>query len=140
MQPGMYLVSQPPRHQTGAFGLVSTEHMWVEADMKETELTYVKPGDPVESPSTPIRADLDRHGREHRPAAAREFSVLPAQNACGNWVKVVQRIPVRIAVERKRRRSGTARRHERRCRHRHRPRRTLARPVLSDAVATAIVR
>ena len=50
------------------------------------------------------------------PNSGSEFSVLPAQNTSGNWVKVVQRIPVRIKVDRKDGRSGFARRHERRWR------------------------
>ncbi|MDE2583508.1 MAG: HlyD family secretion protein [Rhodospirillales bacterium] len=96
-QPGMYL-----RAATAAFGLVSTEHVWVEADPKETELTWVKPGDPV-------TVTVDTYpGRTWKgvvesiaPNSGSEFSILPAQNTSGNWVKVVQRIPVRIRVDRK---------------------------------------
>ncbi|HEX6994924.1 MAG TPA: HlyD family secretion protein [Gammaproteobacteria bacterium] len=80
--------------------VVASEHVWIEANYKETELTYVCPGQPVE-----IRVDTypDRvwHGRVESisQATGAEFSVIPAQNATGNWVKVIQRIPVRIAVE-----------------------------------------
>ena len=94
-QPGMYLATA-----TAAFGLISDEHVWVEANPKETELTFVKPGDPV-------RITVDTypgqvwHGTVDSiaPASASEFSVLPAQNSSGNWVKVVQRLPVRIRVD-----------------------------------------
>jgi membrane fusion protein (multidrug efflux system) len=96
LQPGQYLPAG-----TAAFGLVSTENVWVEANPKETDLTYVKPGDPAE-------LEIDTypgrtwHGRVGTiaPASGAEFSVLPPQNASGNWVKVVQRIPLRVLVER----------------------------------------
>ena len=97
VQPGMYLAAA-----TAAFGLVSTENVWVEANPKETELTFVKPGDSVD-------VTVDTYpGRTWKgvvqsiaPNSGSEFSVLPAQNTSGNWVKVVQRIPVRIEVEHK---------------------------------------
>ena len=96
LQPGMYLTAG-----MAAFGIVSHDRVWVEASPKETDLTYVKVGDPV-------RVTVDTYpGRVWRgevesisPASGAEFSVLPAQNASGNWVKVVQRIPIRVKVER----------------------------------------
>jgi membrane fusion protein (multidrug efflux system) len=95
VQPGMYLTAA-----TAAFGLVSSDNVWVEANPKETELTHVKPGDPVD---VTIDTYPDRvwHGtvQSISPNSGSEFSVLPAQNTSGNWVKVVQRIPVRIAVQ-----------------------------------------
>lgn len=80
--------------------IVSNHDMWIEANYKETELTHVLPGQAVE-------VELDTYpGRTWRgrvesisQATGAEFSVIPAQNATGNWVKVAQRIPVRIAVE-----------------------------------------
>ncbi len=97
VQPGMYLAAA-----TAAFGLVSTNNVWVEANPKETELTHVKPGDPVDVtidtyPGRTWKAQVESIA----PNSGSEFSVLPAQNTSGNWVKVVQRIPVRIKVERK---------------------------------------
>jgi membrane fusion protein (multidrug efflux system) len=97
VQKGMYLAAS-----TAAFGLVSTERTWIEANPKETELTYVKPGDPVD-------VTVDTYPGRHwscsvesiAPNSGSEFSVLPAQNTSGNWVKVVQRIPVRITCDRK---------------------------------------
>ena len=96
VQPGMYLAAS-----TAAFGLVSTQDVWVEANPKETELTYVKVGDPVDVtvdtyPGRTWKAEVESIA----PNSGSEFSVLPAQNTSGNWVKVVQRIPVRIKVER----------------------------------------
>jgi membrane fusion protein (multidrug efflux system) len=96
VQPGMYLAAS-----TAAFGLVSTDRVWVEANPKETELTQVKPGDPVDVtvdtyPGKVWNATVESIA----PNSGSEFSVLPAQNTSGNWVKVVQRIPVRIKVER----------------------------------------
>ena len=97
VQKGMYLAAA-----TAAFGLVSTENIWVEANPKETELTHVKPGDPVQVtvdtyPGRTWKAQVEAIA----PNSGSEFSVLPAQNTSGNWVKVVQRIPIRIKVERK---------------------------------------
>ena len=93
--PGKYLAAS-----TTAFYLVDTDHLWVNANPKETELTYVRPGQAV-------TVTVDTYpGKTWRgtvasisPAAAQQFSLLPAQNTSGNWVKVVQRIPLRIAVE-----------------------------------------
>ena len=73
--------------------------MWVEANVKETDLTYVKAGDPVEMASTPIPARSGTGSRRLAPSTGAEFSILPAQNASGNWVKVVQRITVTIKVD-----------------------------------------
>jgi membrane fusion protein (multidrug efflux system) len=94
LEQGMYL----PASTTG-FYLVA-DHPWVEAQPKETELTYVRPGEPA-------TITVDTYpGREWRgtvaiigPAAQSEFSLLPAQNTSGNWVKVVQRIPLRVEID-----------------------------------------
>jgi membrane fusion protein, multidrug efflux system len=93
--PGKYLASSAT-----AFHLVATDHVWVEANPKETELTYVRPGQPVtimvdSYPDT----QWDGTVESISPAAAQEFSLLPAQNTSGNWVKVVQRIPIRVRVD-----------------------------------------
>lgn len=83
-----------------AFALVATQHVWVEASPKETDLTHVKVGDPAT-----VRVDTYPgrvfHGRvaSIAPASGAEFAVLPPQNASGNWVKVVQRIPVRLTLD-----------------------------------------
>ena len=97
VQPGMYLAASTP-----AFALVSTDHVWAEGNPKETELTYVKAGDPVDI-TVDTYPGLTLHGAVESisPASGSEFSVLPAQNTSGNWVKVVQRIPLRVRVDRK---------------------------------------
>ncbi len=96
VQPGMYLAAS-----TAAFGLVSTEHVWVDANPKETDLTHVKLGDKVDL-LVDTYPDHAWHGTVESiaPVSGSEFSVLPAQNASGNWVKVVQRIPLRVQVDR----------------------------------------
>jgi membrane fusion protein (multidrug efflux system) len=103
LQPGTYLVSQTAAlTSAGAIGLVSSERVWVDAFMKETDLTYAKPGNPVEiSVDTYPGRTWSGTVESISPASASQFSILPAQNASGNWVKVVQRIPVRISVPRK---------------------------------------
>jgi membrane fusion protein (multidrug efflux system) len=83
-----------------AFYLVSADHMWIDANPKETQLTHVRPGQSV-TVTADTYPDAQWHGTVESisPAAAQEFSLLPAQNTSGNWVKVVQRIPMRIRVE-----------------------------------------
>lgn len=86
--------------ERAAFVLVATERLWVEASPKETALTHVKVGDRATVrvdtyPGRPIAARV----ASISPASGAEFAVLPPQNASGNWVKVVQRIPVRLALE-----------------------------------------
>ena len=81
-----------------AFPLVSTHDLYIEANIKETELTYVREGDPAQVtvdayPDTPIAARVTTMA----PASGSVFALLPPQNATGNWVKVVQRIPVRLS-------------------------------------------
>ena len=96
LQPGMYLAAS-----TAALGLVSTERVWVEANPKETDLTHVVTGAHVDL-LVDTYPDHRWHGTVESiaPASGAEFSVLPAQNASGNWVKVVQRIPLRVRIDR----------------------------------------
>jgi membrane fusion protein (multidrug efflux system) len=103
LQPGTYLVSQTAAMtQTGAVALVSDNRVWVTAQMKETDLTYAKPGNPVSITVDTYPGQVWSGTVESvSPASSSEFSVLPAQNSSGNWVKVVQRIPVRIGITRK---------------------------------------
>jgi membrane fusion protein (multidrug efflux system) len=93
--PGKYLAAS-----TTAFYLVDTDHVWVDANPKETELTYVRPGQPV-TVSVDTYPNAEWHGTVESvsPAASQEFSLLPAQNTSGNWVKVVQRVPMRVRVD-----------------------------------------
>ena len=102
------VISQTDRLQIGEYvdtdapvlTLVETDNSWIEANFKETELTYVSAGQPVS-------IDVDTYpGREFEgrvesvgAGTGAEFALLPAQNATGNWVKVVQRIPVRIDLD-----------------------------------------
>jgi membrane fusion protein (multidrug efflux system) len=93
--PGKYLAAS-----TTAFYLVNEDHVWVDANPKETELTYVRPGQPVTVtvdtyPNRVWRGTVESIS----PAAAQEFALLPAQNTSGNWVKVVQRVPMRVRVD-----------------------------------------
>ena len=101
LQPGTFLVAQTAvLTNTGAIGLVSNDQVWIEANLKETDLTYVKPGDPVDiSVDTYPGQVFKGHVSSIAPSTGAEFSILPAQNASGNWVKVVQRIPVTIRVD-----------------------------------------
>ena len=83
-----------------AFSLVSTTHLWISASPKETELTHVRPGQPV---SIEIDAYPDRTFTGHiasiQAGSGTAFSLLPAENATGNYVKIVQRVPVKIVFD-----------------------------------------
>jgi membrane fusion protein (multidrug efflux system) len=80
--------------------VVSNQEKWIEANYKETDLTHVVVGQPVKI-KLDTYPDREWRGRVQSIAQATgaEFSVIPAQNATGNWVKVAQRIPVRIAIQ-----------------------------------------
>ncbi|MCH8239366.1 MAG: HlyD family secretion protein [Proteobacteria bacterium] len=95
LQPGEYIAAGKV-----VFSLVGTGDVWVDANFKETDLTHVRAGQPAT-----IR--VDAYPDEIRkavvasisPATGAEFALLPPQNSTGNWVKVVQRLPVRIKLE-----------------------------------------
>lgn len=95
LQPGQYLAAAG-----AAFSIVATDHMWIEANPKETELTWVRPGQDA-AIAVDTYPDQNWHGSVESisPASASSFSMLPAQNTSGNWVKVVQRIPMRVRIE-----------------------------------------
>jgi membrane fusion protein (multidrug efflux system) len=99
------IVSQADRLQVGQYvtastpilSLVETAESWVEANFKETDLTHMQVGERATItldayPGRTFTGEVASLGA----GTGAEFSVLPAQNATGNWVKVVQRVPVRI--------------------------------------------
>ncbi len=84
---------------TAAFALVSTR-VWIEANFKETELTHMAVGHAATvTIDTYPGVTLTGHIESIGAATGSEFSILPPQNATGNWVKVTQRLPVRIAID-----------------------------------------
>lgn len=95
LQPGEYV-----EEGKAVIPLIASGDTWIEANLKETQLTHVSPGQTV-------RVEIDAYpDREWTakvasisPSTGAELSVLPPQNASGNWVKVVQRVPVRIVIE-----------------------------------------
>jgi membrane fusion protein (multidrug efflux system) len=94
LQPGEQVRAAIP-----LFVLVSKTRPWVEANMKETDLTHVKPGQRASVvldtyPNVVWEAEVESIS----PATGAEFAILPPQNASGNWVKVVQRLPVRVRL------------------------------------------
>jgi membrane fusion protein, multidrug efflux system len=91
---GTYITPAMP-----TFALVGTDHVWVDANFKETQLTHMRVGQPA-TVDVDAYPDVTFQGRvaSLSPGTGNEFSVLPAQNATGNWVKVVQRLPVRIEI------------------------------------------
>ena len=94
LQAGEYVVAGKP-----VFSIVGADKVWIEANLKETELTHVRVGQTAKVtvdayPDMAWQAKVESIS----PATGAEFSILPPQNATGNWVKVVQRIPVRLAI------------------------------------------
>jgi membrane fusion protein (multidrug efflux system) len=88
------------RAATPLFAIVSDAETWVEANFKETELTHVRPGQRA-TVILDIYPDVTWNARVESisPATGAEFALLPPQNASGNWVKVVQRLPVRLKID-----------------------------------------
>jgi membrane fusion protein (multidrug efflux system) len=95
LQVGDYVMAGTP-----LFSLMSTDRIWVEANFKETELTHMRPGQEATIeidtyPDVAFHAKVDSLS----PGTGLTFALLPAENATGNWVKVVQRLPVRLHLE-----------------------------------------
>jgi len=84
---------------TTAMLLVASDNLWIAANFIETDLTHVHPGQKVEV-SIDTYPDVKWEGEVQSvsPATGSEFSVIPAQNATGNWVKIAQRVPVKISI------------------------------------------
>ena len=92
-------VGEQVKASTPLFVIVADRRPWIEANLKETTLTYVKVGQRVKV-VLDIYPDEIWEGEvaSISPAAGSEFAILPPQNASGNWVKVVQRLPVKIRL------------------------------------------
>ncbi|SFL00491.1 efflux RND transporter periplasmic adaptor subunit [Lysobacter sp. cf310] len=93
------------RVQPGAtlMTIVPLEQVWVDANFKETQLNNMRIGQPVELHSDLYGSDVAFEGKVAAigMGTGSAFALLPAQNASGNWIKIVQRVPVRIEVDRK---------------------------------------
>ncbi len=99
LQVGQY-VTNPTGNPTALLSLVETGTTWIDANFKETELADMHPGEKatVSIDAYPGRT-FDATVASIGAGTGSEFSLLPAQNATGNWVKVVQRVPVRIRLD-----------------------------------------
>ncbi|RVC62727.1 MAG: HlyD family secretion protein [Mesorhizobium sp.] len=98
-QASSFKVGQYVAIGTPLFSLVETGDTWIDANFKETQLTHMQPGQKAEIvvdtyPGKTFEATVKAIGA----GTGAEFSLLPAQNATGNWVKVTQRIPVRLEL------------------------------------------
>ena len=82
------------------FSLMSSRRIWIEANFRETGLTHMRPG---QAATIDVDAYPDRTFKAHvvsmSPGTGSDFAVLPPENATGNWVKVVQRLPVRLELD-----------------------------------------
>ena len=92
VQPGQQLMTVVPLHD-----------LWIDANFKESQLRHIRIGQPAKVVSDLYGGDAEYHGKVIGLGAGTGsvFSLLPAQNATGNWIKVVQRVPVRIALDNK---------------------------------------
>jgi len=92
---GEYIIAGAP-----LFSLVDDSYIWVEANFKETDLTHLQVGQPA---TIKVDSYPDQQWQGHvasiTPGTGSVFSLLPAQNSTGNWVKVVQRISVNLAID-----------------------------------------
>ena len=94
LQIGDYITAATP-----VFSMM-LDRLWVEANFKETELTYMRPGQDA-TVSVDTFPDVEYHAKvaSLSPGTGLTFSLLPPENATGNWVKVVQRLPVRLTLD-----------------------------------------
>ncbi|MGN6228954.1 MAG: HlyD family secretion protein, partial [Dyella sp.] len=90
VQPGQQLMTVVPLH-----------NLWIDANFKESQLRHIRLGQPVKIEADIYGGDAEYHGKVAGIGAGTGsvFSLLPAQNATGNWIKVVQRVPVRITLD-----------------------------------------
>jgi len=90
VQPGQQLMTVVPLHD-----------LWIDANFKEGQLQHIRIGQPAAIEADIYGGDVEYHGKVVGLGAGTgsAFSLLPAQNATGNWIKVVQRVPVRIALD-----------------------------------------
>ena len=86
---------------TNLMAIVPLNSVWVDANLKEVQLQNVRIGQPVKVSADIYGSHINYHGKVAGIAAGTgsAFSLLPAQNAVGNWIKVVQRVPVRVALD-----------------------------------------
>lgn len=96
-------VGQRVTPATSLMAIVPLDQIWIEANFKETQLPKMRIGQPVTMTSDVYGDDVVFHGKIAGlgMGTGSAFSILPAQNATGNWIKIVQRVPVRIALSRK---------------------------------------
>ena len=96
VQLGRYVAAGTP-----VFSVMDDTHPWVDANPKETDITYLRPGQrvTVEVDTFPDHVFTGTVAAVS-PGTGAQFSILPPQNASGNWVKVVQRVPVRVQLDR----------------------------------------
>lgn len=94
-------IGQRVAQGTPLMAIVPLDQMWVTANLKETQLKDVRIGQPVAVTADVYGKDVVFHGRVvgQEAGTGSAFAAVPAQNATGNWIKVVQRVPVRIALE-----------------------------------------
>jgi len=94
-------IGQRVAQGTPLMAIVPLDQMWVTANLKETQLKDVRIGQPVAVTADAYGKDIVFHGRVvgQEAGTGAAFAAVPAQNATGNWIKVVQRVPVRIALD-----------------------------------------
>jgi membrane fusion protein, multidrug efflux system len=82
------------------FSFLSSQRIWVEANFRETDLTHMRPGEKATiSVDAYPGITFKAHVVSMSPGTGSDFAVLPPENATGNWVKVIQRLPVRLEFD-----------------------------------------
>ena len=81
--------------------VAALDNVWVDANFKEVQLAVLRVGQPVTLHADMYGSDIEYHGKVSGFAAGTgsAFALLPAQNATGNWIKIVQRVPVRVMLD-----------------------------------------
>jgi membrane fusion protein, multidrug efflux system len=80
--------------------LTQVKNLWVTANFKETQLARMRPGQPVVIHVDALGRDFKGHVQDMPGATGSLYDLLPPENATGNYVKIVQRLPVRILFDR----------------------------------------
>lgn len=94
-------VGQTVNRTTNLMAIIPTDYVWVDANYKETQLTYMRVGQPATVWFDIYGSDVKYQGKVLGIASGSGsvFSLIPPQNATGNWIKIVQRLPVRISLD-----------------------------------------
>lgn len=98
---GQFAAASQTKANTALMSVVPLDHLWVSANFKESQIRHIRIGQPVALITDVYGREIEYQGVVvgQDAGTGSAFALLPAQNATGNWIKVVQRVPVRIALD-----------------------------------------